>query len=140
MMQNGQNSTVTRLTRRDFVKKSAVVTAGVSAGLMASGNFAYAGSNETLRVGLIGCGGRGTGAASQAYDDGWPIATIYVANTIAFRGVPNRVSWISDRTATITTTAVAETSSAACRRAVTRIASSSRRAIAWSEPSVGSNV
>lgn len=50
-------------SRRTFIKQSAVATAGLSAGLMASGNFAYAGGTDTIRYGLIGCGGRGTGAA-----------------------------------------------------------------------------
>ncbi len=33
---------------------------------MASGNFAYAAGSDVLRVGLVGCGGRGTGAARDA--------------------------------------------------------------------------
>ena len=56
------------ITRRDFVKQSTVATAGVSAGLMASGNFAYAGGTNTIRLGLVGCGGRGTGAANDCYN------------------------------------------------------------------------
>jgi len=54
------------ITRRDFVKRGTVATAGVSA-LMASGNFAYAGGTDTIRLGLVGCGGRGTGAANDCY-------------------------------------------------------------------------
>ena len=50
------------ITRRDFAK----VTAAGTLGLMVSGNFAYAGARDTLRVGVIGCGGRGTGAARDA--------------------------------------------------------------------------
>ncbi|HRR08728.1 MAG TPA: Gfo/Idh/MocA family oxidoreductase [Rhodothermales bacterium] len=46
-------------TRRDFLKTSVMATAG----LIASGHFAWANVAETLKVGLIGCGGRGTGAA-----------------------------------------------------------------------------
>ena len=49
------------LTRRHFLKTSAA-----SAALVASGNFAYAAGSDTLRVGLVGCGGRGTGAARDA--------------------------------------------------------------------------
>ena len=60
-----QNNT-NDLSRRDFLKASAVTTLGVSAGLLASGNFAYAAGSDTLRVGLVGCGGRGTGAARDA--------------------------------------------------------------------------
>jgi myo-inositol 2-dehydrogenase/D-chiro-inositol 1-dehydrogenase len=45
--------------RRDFLKTSAV--AGLTAGVSGAGLFA-AGENERIKVGLIGCGGRGTGA------------------------------------------------------------------------------
>jgi len=54
------------VSRRAFVKTAAAATAGLSAGLMASGNFAYAAPEETLRVGLVGAGGRGVGAAADA--------------------------------------------------------------------------
>ena len=54
------------VNRREFLKKTGVAAAGVTAGLMASGNFAYAAPSETLRVGLVGCGGRGKGAARDA--------------------------------------------------------------------------
>ena len=54
-------------TRRDFLKAS---TASVAAGAVAANlgitSAAHAAGSDTLRVGLIGCGGRGTGAASQA--------------------------------------------------------------------------
>ena len=53
-------------TRRDFVKTSATAALGVSAGLMATSDYAYAAGSDTLRVGLVGCGGRGTGAARDA--------------------------------------------------------------------------
>jgi predicted dehydrogenase len=48
-----------KLTRREFVKTSAasLALAGLSA------NSIYAGGTDRIRVGLIGCGGRGTGAA-----------------------------------------------------------------------------
>jgi predicted dehydrogenase len=54
------------LSRRRFVNRSTVVS---SLGLVASTlrlPAVHAAGDETLRVGLIGCGGRGTGAASQA--------------------------------------------------------------------------
>jgi predicted dehydrogenase len=46
--------------RRDFLKSAALVGAAALAPQV------YAAGGETLRVGLIGCGGRGTGAAAQA--------------------------------------------------------------------------
>lgn len=51
------------ISRRDFVRSSAVTAVGVSSGLLATGNFAYAEGSDRLRVGLVGCGGRGKGAA-----------------------------------------------------------------------------
>jgi predicted dehydrogenase len=52
--------------RRDFLKTAAGVTAGaaLAANLSMLSNV-HAGGNEEIRVGLIGCGGRGTGAARQ---------------------------------------------------------------------------
>ena len=50
-------------TRRDFLKTSAAVAGALS---LAAVPFVHADGDETLKVGLIGCGGRGTGAASQA--------------------------------------------------------------------------
>lgn len=53
-------------TRRDFLKTSSLAAAGVLAGSLAAGRFAHAQESNTLRVGLVGCGGRGTGAALNA--------------------------------------------------------------------------
>ena len=55
-----------RYSRRDFIKTTAAVTTGLSVGLMQTGNFAYAHGSDALRVGVVGCGGRGTGAARDA--------------------------------------------------------------------------
>jgi myo-inositol 2-dehydrogenase / D-chiro-inositol 1-dehydrogenase len=52
-------------TRRDFLKTSAAVTAGVAATTFACPSSVYAGGNDVIKVGLIGCGGRGTGAAEN---------------------------------------------------------------------------
>ncbi|MFN3651978.1 MAG: Gfo/Idh/MocA family protein [Armatimonadota bacterium] len=50
-------------SRREFLKGA---TAAGSAALLASGNYAFAQGSDQLKVGLIGCGGRGTGAAVDA--------------------------------------------------------------------------
>ena len=47
-------------SRRTFLKASAALAAGA-----ATAN-AFPGGDDLLKVGLIGCGSRGTGAASQA--------------------------------------------------------------------------
>ena len=53
--------------RRDFLRASALGAAGVAAGQMVPlSAFAHAQGSETIRIGLVGAGGRGTGAASDA--------------------------------------------------------------------------
>ncbi|MEC9092844.1 MAG: Gfo/Idh/MocA family oxidoreductase, partial [Planctomycetota bacterium] len=55
-------------TRRSFLKKSTAGAAVIAAGSTANiGRYVHgAGTRETVRIGLIGCGGRGTGAAQNA--------------------------------------------------------------------------
>jgi myo-inositol 2-dehydrogenase/D-chiro-inositol 1-dehydrogenase len=52
-------------SRRDFVKTTAALSLGTM-GLI--GSKAHAAGSDTLRVGLIGCGGRGKGAAINILD------------------------------------------------------------------------
>jgi predicted dehydrogenase len=51
--------------RREFLKTSSAAVAGTVAALALPRSIHAAGS-ETLKIGLIGCGGRGSGAAGQA--------------------------------------------------------------------------
>ncbi len=53
-------------SRREFLKNSALAGGVLAAPAILPGNLFGADSARTLRVGLVGCGGRGTGAASQA--------------------------------------------------------------------------
>jgi predicted dehydrogenase len=54
-------------SRRNFLKASAAMAmAGATAGRTRLAHGAFAGGDDVLRVALIGCGSRGTGAASQA--------------------------------------------------------------------------
>jgi len=52
-------------TRREFLGQSAVLAGALAAPAILTSR-AFAANSDTLRVGLVGCGGRGTGAASQA--------------------------------------------------------------------------
>src|SRR5262245_7964983 len=49
------------LSRRDFVKASSTSTAA----LLAAPQVYAAGQEATIKIGLVGCGGRGTGAAEN---------------------------------------------------------------------------
>jgi predicted dehydrogenase len=54
-------------SRRNFLKHSTVaVVGGTLAATLGSARMAHANGNDTLKVGLIGCGGRGMGAAVNA--------------------------------------------------------------------------
>lgn len=52
-----------RTTRRDFLKASTVAAVSGSLGI---GNSVFAAGSDIIRVGMVGCGGRNTGAAAQA--------------------------------------------------------------------------
>lgn len=53
-------------SRRDFIKSSSVAIGTSLSMLPAIARGAYAGGSDSIRIGLIGCGGRGSGAAVQA--------------------------------------------------------------------------
>jgi len=62
-----QSQKKTEASRRDFLKTSTAAAVGGSVvSALAAPRMAHAQSNETIKVGLIGCGSRGTGAANQA--------------------------------------------------------------------------
>ncbi|MGQ9574930.1 MAG: Gfo/Idh/MocA family protein [Thermoguttaceae bacterium] len=53
-------------SRRDFLRTSAAVAGGGLAGGLGLSRSVHAPGSDILKVGLIGCGGRGTGAAKDA--------------------------------------------------------------------------
>ena len=52
-------------SRRDFLKTSSIVAAGASIASLGTAQMAHAAGSDVLRIGLIGCGGRGSGAAKD---------------------------------------------------------------------------
>lgn len=73
MNQPMPQNTVSGSSRRDFLRASAAVGAGLAAGWSSVANV-HAAGNDVIRVGLIGCGsqrgGRGRGAAEQCVSAG----------------------------------------------------------------------
>jgi predicted dehydrogenase len=100
-------------TRRNFIKNSSLLAAGAAvAGNVAAGlsvaRAAHAYGSDTIKVGLVGCGGRGTGAADQAMNtEGGGVKLVAVADAFEnnlqravgqlSRGKPKQVEVPKDR-------------------------------------------
>ena len=54
------------LTRRDFLKTASLASAAALAAAVPGSGGLFAAGSDTIRIGIIGCGGRGTGAAIDA--------------------------------------------------------------------------
>ena len=71
-------------SRRDILRASAIV-AGTALATSFIAKSAYAATGDTIKVGLIGCGGRGTGAANQALSTEGPVQLVAVADAFKDR-------------------------------------------------------
>ena len=82
---NSSNFTGSNLTtRREFLKTSGSALAGAAlAGAVARPG--YAAEDNTIKVALVGCGGRGTGAAAQALSTKGPTRLVALADVFEHR-------------------------------------------------------
>ncbi|MEO5999475.1 MAG: Gfo/Idh/MocA family oxidoreductase [Chitinophagaceae bacterium] len=70
-------------SRREFVKQSSLVAGGIMAlPIMSQANY-FSGSDDVIKIAMIGCGGRGTGAATQALSTRQNVQLVAMAD--AFR-------------------------------------------------------
>ncbi|MFP6586575.1 MAG: Gfo/Idh/MocA family oxidoreductase, partial [Pirellulaceae bacterium] len=68
-------------SRRDFIKKSTILVAGSTvAGNLQIARAAHPYGDETIKIGLVGCGGRGTGAAVQAMNTNGEVNIVAMAD------------------------------------------------------------
>ncbi len=65
-MKKDRETKAENLTRRNFIKSSASASAGLAA--LLSGGHVFAAGSDAIRVGLVGCGNRGTGAAQNCVE------------------------------------------------------------------------
>src|SRR5947207_1083184 len=75
-------------SRRHFLKKSSKAVAGTALlSTLAVERFAHGAisPSDTIRIALIGCGGRGSGAASQALSTSGPVKLIAMADAFKDR-------------------------------------------------------
>jgi len=78
-----QKSKFPHHSRRDFVKVSSMLAGGIlAAPLISRANF-FSGSDNVIKIALIGCGGRGTGACVQALSTKQNVQLVAMAD--AFR-------------------------------------------------------
>jgi predicted dehydrogenase len=71
-------------TRRELLRSSAAA-AGTLMISGAAGPLAYAAGSDTIRVGVVGCGGRGTGAAKDCVNSAPGVQIVALADTFADR-------------------------------------------------------
>ena len=92
-------------TRRNFITNTAQFTAGAAMlGAMAIPRAVHAAGTDVLRVGLVGCGGRGTGAALDALSSDGQTQLVAIADTFADRAAETlrqlrEVKEVADRVA-----------------------------------------
>lgn len=78
------SSPVIATSRREFLKTSGAAVAGAAlTGALARPGFAA--ENNTIKIALIGCGGRGTGAAAQALSTAGPTRLWAMADVFEHR-------------------------------------------------------
>ncbi|MBS1917497.1 MAG: Gfo/Idh/MocA family oxidoreductase [Bacteroidetes bacterium] len=81
MIKNEKKSSLQN--RRDFVKASSLLAGSVLAAPLISRANYFSGSNDVIKIALIGCGGRGTGATVQALSTKQNVQLVAMAD--AFR-------------------------------------------------------
>src|SRR6266705_2662535 len=67
-------------TRRDFLKTSTAIAGGTLLGGLTLERSAFAAGSDTLKIALIGCGGRGSGAADQALSTSGGVKLVAMAD------------------------------------------------------------
>jgi predicted dehydrogenase len=72
-------------SRREFVKQTSILAGGLMAApLIGRANY-FSGSDDAIKVALVGCGGRGTGAAMQALLSKQNVKIVAMADAFADR-------------------------------------------------------
>ena len=73
-------------SRRQFLKASSAAVAGAAIASQAKVASAYeAFGDREIKIGLIGCGGRGTGAVGQLFNANGPIKLVAMADAFSYR-------------------------------------------------------
>ncbi|MEX0679694.1 MAG: Gfo/Idh/MocA family oxidoreductase [Pirellulales bacterium] len=80
------NASQPPVARRDFLKGStAAIVGGALAGSLSLATSAHAAGDDEIKIALVGCGGRGTGAANQALRTAGKVKLIAMADVFRDR-------------------------------------------------------
>jgi predicted dehydrogenase len=74
----------TQASRRDFLKTTAIAGTALAANLTLLSNV-HAAEKDTIRVGLVGCGGRGSGAADDVLRAAPNVEVVAIGDVFKFR-------------------------------------------------------
>lgn len=74
-----------KLNRRDFVKRSSLAASGLILAPSMMAAKAHISGDDVIKIGLIGCGGRGTGAAIQALSTSQNVRLVAMADAFSDR-------------------------------------------------------
>ena len=69
-------------TRREFLRNSGLVVGGT---LVSGLSYGHSSVDDTIKIALIGCGGRGTGAAQQALSTSQNVKLVAMADAFQDR-------------------------------------------------------
>ncbi len=88
------------ISRRGFLKTSAAAASGPLVAGLTIERAAFAAGNDTIKVALVGCGGRGSGAAAQALSTRGPVKLWAMADLFADRLEASLLNLMRSRQAT----------------------------------------
>jgi predicted dehydrogenase len=74
------DSSASSSSRREFLKASVSAAGAAALGGLGIQRMAHAAGDQTFRIGLIGCGGRGSGAAANAMNAGKDVKLVAMAD------------------------------------------------------------
>ena len=81
MSESNSNAPKSPINRRNFLQRSSTLAAG---GMALTGlgvdKFVHAASSDTIKLALVGCGGRGSGATIQAMNTGKDVQLVAMAD------------------------------------------------------------
>ena len=84
-LSQGEQSAGNSITRRSFLQTTSLAAGGVALGGLSVERAAFAQGSDTVKVALVGCGGRGSGAANQALSTEGNVKLVAMADAFADR-------------------------------------------------------